>query len=970
MKKKMTTTLLACLLCGGMAQGQGQYSYTPAMSDITPPSPISRIFQKFSGFPVSHATGTVGVEVPLYTLQAGGISIPLTLKYHTSGVRVQDPVGVVGRNWALFPGFKISRTVMSKPDEVYPVKDKGSSPSVSDAVCLASPMTSDCDCRNSAGFTCEKMDGQYDIFRIHMAGLDASFILEYSGGNYMVRQLPDTPLKITPLFNSSAVTAQNRLYGFEVQDDRGYRYLFGESASFSSPSNKTFVEYNSNANSLCGWMLREIVLPGGGKVSFAYQYIDDQTPVFDKHYVVLDHGVNMPYPGCYWDQTGGVYNAQAPYERILGSAGYYHNDGTVSPSFSMTKSLVPVSITAPNVRVDFTYGQYMLEKMLVKNTAGSTVKTGTFTYTGSNRLLKKVDLSGEGHYLFTYKGESSYVPTGFDWWGYYNGSTATYSGLPSITLPVMESHEGSSWETTISIGEGANRTPSSSYMDTYALTQLRTPCGGTQEFVYEPNTAGDGRSSRIGGGLRIKSMCLYDPVSGKSTTHSYTYNTPVYPMTDYPDAENLMRTRNICALDAGTCYVRQRSFHTFPELPHVSGSMPPVWYRKVTETTDAWKKEYVYDFVTDKYNNLYEAELLHGSFNGAEYQLSELNSLKYPAPWLVSETSYRKNGSAYEKVSQSTRTYSAYSASYTGTVALPFQLPYNGISICQFLETRTECSSVHYYDIFGSPVQTFRYTLAGGGIRPSSIRRVDYHGTDSIVETTTLAYDETRKYNVTSKTVQKSDGTEETERYYYSNHTAPDKSTLTSAQQTAIGTLTANNRLTTVVQQERLKGSTKLYGVLNGFDSGSLLKQQYYRKGSGTMGSRMEYRVYDAYRNPIHAVKDGTEHTVYIWGYKGERLVAEIKGADYNTVKNALGCTPESLSSAISPNMTLIDGLRSKLSGATVTTYTHDPLVGPLTKRDANSNVTTYQYDSYGRLDQVKDHNGRQKEKYQYNFRP
>jgi YD repeat-containing protein len=68
--------------------------------------------------------------------------------------------------------------------------------------------------------------------------------------------------------------------------------------------------------------------------------------------------------------------------------------------------------------------------------------------------------------------------------------------------------------------------------------------------------------------------------------------------------------------------------------------------------------------------------------------------------------------------------------------------------------------------------------------------------------------------------------------------------------------------------------------------------------------------------------------------------------------------------------MTLIDGLRSKLSGATVITYTHDPLVGPLTKRDANSNVTTYQYDSYGRLDQVKDHNGRQKEKYQYNFRP
>ena len=68
--------------------------------------------------------------------------------------------------------------------------------------------------------------------------------------------------------------------------------------------------------------------------------------------------------------------------------------------------------------------------------------------------------------------------------------------------------------------------------------------------------------------------------------------------------------------------------------------------------------------------------------------------------------------------------------------------------------------------------------------------------------------------------------------------------------------------------------------------------------------------------------------------------------------------------------MTLIDGLRSKLTGATVTTYTHDPLVGPLTKRDANNNVTNYQYDNAGRLEYVKAYNGNQKEKYQYNFRP
>ena len=292
------------------------------------------------------------------------------------------------------------------------------------------------------------------------------------------------------------------------------------------------------------------------------------------------------------------------------------------------------------------------------------------------------------------------------------------------------------------------------------------------------------------------------------------------------------------------------------------------------------------------------------------------------------------------------------------------------VSNCQFLQPLEACGNYNYLLAYGSPVKRYTYRIRAGIVRPGTTRRVDYHGTDSIVETVTMAYDDTRKYNAVSRRVLKSDGTQEVERYYYSNHSAPDRSMLTSAQQTAIGTLTTNNRLTTVVQQETLKGSTKLYSVLNGFDSDSQLKQQYYRKGSGTMDSRVEYRVYDTYRNPIHVVKDSTEHMVYIWGYKGKRLVAEIKGADYNTVKSALGCTPESLSSATSPNMTLIDGLRSKLTGATVTTYTHDPLLGPLTKRDANNNVTNYLYDSAGRLEQVKAYNGNLKEKYQYHFRP
>ena len=106
MKKKTIMTLIACLLCGGMALGQEASSYAPTVPDRIPPSPTSRVFQKFTDYPVSHATGTIDIQIPLYTLEAGELSIPFALKYHSSGVRVQDPVGVVGRNWAFFPRFQ------------------------------------------------------------------------------------------------------------------------------------------------------------------------------------------------------------------------------------------------------------------------------------------------------------------------------------------------------------------------------------------------------------------------------------------------------------------------------------------------------------------------------------------------------------------------------------------------------------------------------------------------------------------------------------------------------------------------------------------------------------------------------------------------------------------------------------------------------------------------------------------------
>ena len=982
MKKKTIMTMLACLLCGGMAQGQGNSTYSPTVPDRIPPTPTSRVFQKFTDYPVSHATGTVDIQIPLYTLEAGELSIPFALKYHSSGVRVQDPVGIVGRNWAFFPGFKISRTIMSKPDEIYPVTDIGYNPTATNELCLASPYSDNgdnCDCWNevSGHGVLPRIDGQYDIFRLNMAGLSCSFILQRVDGVDVVKQVTESPLKITPLLDSNQNYLRNRLYGFEVQDDKGIRYVFGEASPVHSMSQTlNYIERNDNNLYFCGWMLREAILPSGEKVSFTYQQVTEFVPLYNNCVTVMDNGELKTAGTCYVDDminTGT--GSTSRFWRFLGDEGYQVKTGSEPPYAYASESLVPTGITFPNGAVSFTYSNNRLSGMTVKRTDGTTVKTASLAYLtpSTGALLKTVTVSGEGSYRMSYKREGEISSRGFDWWGFYNGQATHSTNLPDLSLPVHATWGSNgmivSSNRSLTIGDNANRTPSSLYMDTHSLSSMVSPTGGTLSVTYEPHSYTVSGVSKIGGGIRVKSASLYDPVSGKTTTRNYTYGDAHYLGYSYPDAKMLVTNRYMCPLDRGYCTYRVRTYSVFPHNPYMRGSLNCVWYGKVTETADGWKKEYSYRMDPDEYKNYY-TDSYSSSVNEPECLLSQMNSLLYTSPRLFKEDSDRKEGGNYGKVQAVTHGYDTYTYNIRGTIAMPYLKIVGGYSNCQFLQPLEACTDYNYLLPYGSPIKRYTYNIRAGIIRPGTMRKVDYHGTDSIVETVTPAYDETRKYNMVSQTIQKSDGTHETERYYYSNHTIPDKSSLTSAQQTAIGTLTTNNRLTTVVQQDKLKGTAPLYSILNGFGSGSLLKQQYYRKGSGSMGSRMEYKVYDSYRNPVHAVKDGTEHVVWIWGYKGERLVAEIKGADYNTVKSALGCTPESLSSATSPNMTLIDGLRSKLTGATVTTYTHDPLVGPLTKRDANNNVTNYLYDSAGRLEQVKAYNGNLKEKYQYHFRP
>ena len=114
---------------------------------------------------------------------------------------------------------------------------------------------------------------------------------------------------------------------------------------------------------------------------------------------------------------------------------------------------------------------------------------------------------------------------------------------------------------------------------------------------------------------------------------------------------------------------------------------------------------------------------------------------------------------------------------------------------------------------------------------------------------------------------------------------------------------------------------------------------------------RREYLRYDSYGNPVHFCDDCSIHTVYIWGYQGKHLIAQIDNATYEEVKQALGnVQPESFSTQETPDITFIDSLRNSLPEAHVSTYTYRPLIGMISATAPDGRTTYYEYDAAGRL--------------------
>ena len=78
--KSVIASLLCCFIATAYSQEKDK--------QIIPPSPNAAAFAKYGNIPVSYYTGTANISVPIYTIQIRDISVPISLNYHTGGIKV------------------------------------------------------------------------------------------------------------------------------------------------------------------------------------------------------------------------------------------------------------------------------------------------------------------------------------------------------------------------------------------------------------------------------------------------------------------------------------------------------------------------------------------------------------------------------------------------------------------------------------------------------------------------------------------------------------------------------------------------------------------------------------------------------------------------------------------------------------------------------------------------------------------
>lgn len=527
------------------------------MVNITPPTAAA--LGKYVDIPVNYHTGIPNISIPLYTVKTGSLTLPISLSYHASGLKVQEQASWVGAGWSLNAGGVITRTVKGTPDERLTNGLHQKYGYLSDSGYL-SYMFKDLNgqplSQNASGVGMDirqgRADGEADLFFFTMNGISGKFYISDYGVPVL---FPEQDIKIEYVYTPGIwydgpgpYTGLGRcIERFILTTSDGTKYYFGmmpvlPETGFVQPIEVT-SPYSLNsgptyARCISSWYLYKVEAPD--KInSINLKYKQDNYAYYNINaagHTLVSESSNYNAYDLSKNLVSGVRISQVQFNNgfvnfipgnlredltAWGSGGASVSIEDYTNTTSSSLSALEIKDNKENgfcKKYEFSYGYFIDNTTALPSFIGS----GLNLQSDRKRLKllavqeKSCDNS-ESVPPFQFEYYDEPVPRtlsfGMDHWGFINGQ-ANADLLPQITKngsPYM-------WQTQI-----ANRESAWPAMRGGSLKKVVYPTNGSTEYEYEPNLFFVNNIDRTVGGLRIKRIRQSTEGSPEIIT-SYSYS--------------------------------------------------------------------------------------------------------------------------------------------------------------------------------------------------------------------------------------------------------------------------------------------------------------------------------------------------------------------------------------------------------------------------------------------------------------
>jgi len=504
-----------------------------------PRTPTAASLGKYGDIPVSYHTGVPNISIPIYTVQEGNLTLPISFSYHSSGIKINETASWVGLGWTLNAGGMISRTVIGGRDEGITsgiisgnASDEAGWGWYKDNGLFSKILTPDLGDPNNQPAGSSRpdtatrsyhrdaakglVDSEPDIYTYNFGGYIGKFLFDDDRNAYTI---PREDLLIEPDNNESQGEYFN---SWKITTPDGTKYYFGGLATELNYSFNNLVgEINQQYNTATTWYLYKIESVNGNKW-ISLEYEDEEYSVGDRlsHSIICGNGVS-----CSPLTSHTVANQYIMLNKVKGKrlSKITTSSGNIEIEFIESSSLrTDLSKFSSSSGYEVNDDARYLSEIIIEDDNDNPIRKFVldmdyFTSSSSsgypsyptlthdlNRLkLESIqefngdDTESKPPYEFTYN--STQMARRFslacDYWGYYNGATTNQGLIPN---GIQNPCNGTT------LNGGANRSVSETHMKAWILEKIKYPTGGETNFSYEKHQYNNGDPTLADiGGLRI-----------------------------------------------------------------------------------------------------------------------------------------------------------------------------------------------------------------------------------------------------------------------------------------------------------------------------------------------------------------------------------------------------------------------------------------------------------------------------------